>query len=425
MESGKRMEKIKELIQNKKVMAAILIVFVCALFIIVFVSSRLGKARQPEHGAMEASNTDSVKIVSTENTKPVEKDTAKIADMELETDAQGNISSVITENGETIDLASNEVETETKADGSISYKLADGSEIVVNQDGTTNINKKEETASKSQPSADINLKETTKTVTVDNSSQGGENISSNKGEENTTGIKLPVSDTQPSGNTAQEPLKPTEPQTPAQTVQEPSKSPESTTPQSTVCQHISTAKKVSVAATASSEGTWEKVCTNCGQVLETGAIHPYGAYEVDLGNGQTATIYGYYDNEVADEVYSRLNTYRQENGLNTLERVFDEQSKIRVVECVYDFGHIRPNGTELGDMHKYLFGENCSQRVTGLDTAQAFMDGLKASPGHNSNMLDSDCTMCGISVFHRIDFDEYGIPFSNMAFMVQHFGFEW
>ena len=429
------MEKLKELIQNKKILAVILIVCVGILFITVFVSNRLGKSKQAEYGVVEASNTDSVKTAHID-VKPTEKNTEaeKKTKMELETDAQGNVSSVVTENGETIDLTSGEIETETKADGSVSYKLADGSEVVVNQDGTAKVNKKEDV---SQTTASTSVKEIS-SVSVSHSSQIQENASSDKREENTksqeenTEEVPPVSqNTQPSNNgqqqqtseatTQQQVSKPV--QKPSE--QEPVQPTKPAEPQPTVCQHNSITKKVSKEATADSEGIWEKSCTSCGQVLETGSIHSYAAYEIDLGNGKSATIYGYYDNKVADEVYFRLNTYRQENGVNILERVFDEQSKIRVVECAYDFSHIRPNGGTPEDMHPYMFGENCGNARTGLDTAQAFMDGLKNSPGHNSNMLDSDCTMCGISVFHRMDFDEYGIPYSNMTFIVQNFGFEW
>lgn len=418
------MEKIKELIQNKKVMAAILIVFVCALFIAVFVFSRLGKSRQPEHGAVEASNTDSVKTVSTENTKPAEKDTTKTADMELETDAQGIVSSVITENGETIDLTSNEIETETKADGSVSYKLADGSEVVVNQDGTAKVNKKEETSRPAQPVTDV--KKTT--AAADNSSQAGEPSSSDKREENTAGTAPSVpQNTQPSNNTPQKPAEPvTAPPSP-QPVPEPPVS------QPTECQHMSTVRKVTAAATESADGAWAVVCSTCGSTLETGSIHSYGAHSVDIGGGQTATVYGYFDDEIADEVFRQLNTYRQENGLPALENRFHEESKIRAVECAYLFSHDRPNGQEFWEIHELIGVENIDYMIGGImlstDTpvsliSTAIMNDWKNSQGHNANML-TECELGGVGVFVTVIVDSDGIANREAVYAVQNFGTEY
>lgn len=284
------MERIKELIQNKKVLAAILIVCVGLLFIAVFVSNRLGKSRQAEHGVVEASDTDFVKTVHTDDTKPAEKNSEaeEKTEIELETDAQGNVSSVVTKNGETIDLTSGEIETETKVDGSVSYKLADGSEVVVNQDGTAKVNKKEEI---SQTVASTSVKETS-FVSENHSSQTQGNISSDKGEEvterqeeNTEAIPSVSQNTKPSNNGQQqpssEPVTVPAPQLPV---------PEPPAPQPTECQHINTTRKVTTAATESSHGAWATVCNGCGTTLETGSIHAYGAHNVDIGGGDRKSV---------------------------------------------------------------------------------------------------------------------------------------
>lgn len=427
------MEKIKELIQNKKIMAVILIVFVCALFIAVFVFSRLGKSRQPEHGTVEASNTDSVKTVSTENTKPAEKDTTKTADMELETDAQGIVSSVITENGETIDLTSDEIETETKADGSIAYKLADGSEVVVNQDGTAKVNKKEDV---SQTTASTSVKETS-SVSVSHSSQIQENASSDKREENTknregnTEAVPPVSqNTQPSNNGQQQ--QPSEPAT-MPTLQPPV--PEPPAPQPTECQHINTARKVTTAATESSHGAWVTICNGCGTTLETGSIHAYGAHSVDIGDGQTTTVYGYFDDGIADEIFKQLNTYRQENGLPVLENRFHEESKIRAMECAYLYSHDRPNGKNSWDLNELMGGENLAKLESGMLWWQAaenspsmvateIMQSWKNSYGHNANMLTED-ELGGVGVFVSMVVDSDGIASRESIYATQNFGTEY
>lgn len=427
------MEKLKELIQNKKVLAVILIVCVGLLFIAVFVSNRLGKSRQTEHGVVEASNTDSIKTVHAEDTKLTEKNTEveKKTELELETDAQGNVSSVVIENGETIDLTSSEIETETKADGSISYKLTNGSEVVVNQDGTAKVNKKEDV---SQTTASTSVKETS-SVSGSHSSQIQENVSSDKREENTKGQEEnteavpPVSqNTQPSDNGQQQSSEPATVPATQPPVSEPP------APQPTECQHTSTVRKVTTAATESSNGAWATVCNDCGTILETGSIHAYGAYSVDIGGGQTTTVYGYFDDEIADEIFKQLNTYRQENGLPVLENRFHEESKIRAMECAYLYSHDRPNGevvwvneligVENLNMSKrsalwWLAAENSPSMV-----ATEIMQSWKNSEGHNANML-TECELGGVGVFVTMIIDSDGIPSRDIIYAAQNFGTEY
>ncbi len=426
------MERIKELIQNKKVLAAILIVCVGLLFIAVFVSNRLGKSRQAEHGVVEASDTDFVKTVHTDDTKPAEKNSEaeEKTEIELETDAQGNVSSVVTKNGETIDLTSGEIETETKVDGSVSYKLADGSEVVVNQDGTAKVNKKEEI---SQTVASTSVKETS-FVSENHSSQTQGNISSDKGEEvterqeeNTEAIPSVSQNTKPSNNGQQqpssEPVTVPAPQLPV---------PEPPAPQPTECQHINTTRKVTTAATESSHGAWATVCNGCGTTLETGSIHAYGAHNVDIGGGQTTTVYGYFDDGIADEVFRQLNTYRQENGLPVLENRFHEESKIRAMECAYLFSHDRPNGGEFW-INEMIGGENLGMLENGIivltETSKSLiatklMQNWKNSYGHNLNMLTED-ELGGVGVFVSMVVDSDGIASRESIYAVQSFGTEY
>lgn len=425
------MERIKELIQNKKVLAAILIVCVGMLFITVFVSNRLGKSRQAERGVVEASNTDSVKTVHTDDTKPAEKNTEVEKKTELGTDTQGNVSSVITENGETIDLTSGEIETETKMDGSISYKLADGSEVVVNQDGTAKVNKKEEV---SQTIAGINMKETS-SISENHSSQTQGNVSSNKGEEfterqeeNTEAVPPVSQNTQPSNNGQQQTSEPATVPAPESSVPEPP------APQPTECQHTSTTRKVTTAVTESSHGAWATVCNGCGTTLETGSIHAYGAYSVDIGGGQTTTVYGYFDDGIADEIFKQLNTYRQENGLPALENRFHEEAKIRAMECAYLYSHDRPNGEEFW-INEMIGGENLNMSKRNAlwwlaaenspsMVATELMQSWKDSYGHNANMLTED-ELGGVGVFVTMVVDSDGIPSRDTIYAAQNFGTEY
>lgn len=384
------MEKAKELIQNKKILAIILIVCVGILFVAVVVSNSLGKSRQAEDGVIEASNTDCVKKVHTEDTKS-EKNTETEKKTELETDIQGNISSVVVENDEMKEESSQYV---------------------------------------------TNVKETV-SVSENHSSQTQGNISSDKGEEvterqeeNTEAIPSVSQNTQPSNNGQQQPS--SEPVTvpaPQPPVSEPP------APQPTECQHTSTTRKVTTAATESSHGAWATVCNGCGTTLETGSIHAYGAHSVDIGGGQTTTVYGYFDDEIADEVFKQLNTYRQENGLYVLENRFHEESKIRAMECAYLFNsnHDRPNGQELWELNELIGVENIAYMANGImlsiDTpasliATTIMNGWKNSEGHNANML-TECELGGVGVFVKIIVDSDGIANRESIYATQNFGTEY
>ena len=428
------MNQIKKfLIENKVIALIITIAVVLVTVSVAVIAGRSGKGNDSslKRSGLELSASDSERESSTREqfeTMLVEEEVTKEESAELETSADGSVSAVTTEDGSKIDLSSADVQKETSADGSTTYKMADGSQVVVDSNGSAKVIKTE-TVTKvvqnttSQPvsladSSSSNQSDAQATTSITTG------ISSSAASEQVT---APTSTTAPASTPAQSTTQtPTQPateaptQAPTQPTTEVPTQPETTfTP---VCYHDTEYrhKRITTPATESSYGAWEEYCDNCGKILETGSIHPYSAYQVDLGNGNTATVYGYYDDAMADEIYNQLNTYRQENGVGTLERVFDAESKIRAMELAYSFSHIRPNGQDF-DLNPYMLGEN----IAGGDSADEFMNGWKNSPGHNSNMLDSDYTMCGVSVFHRVDFDFDGVPFNNTTNAVQNFGFEW
>lgn len=158
----------------------------------------------------------------------------------------------------------------------------------------------------------------------------------------------------------------------------------------------------------------------------------YPKYEVktiDLGNGETTKVYGYYDREMADEVFDMVNEYRVENGLNELgtSDYIKSLSDIRSAEQMYteiynqqntDYeygGHERPNktmcGTVAGENGAYSYGEN-AQFGTLIEDYQAggllqkieitpehIMELFEESEGHNENLLESSYNGVGISIF--------------------------
>lgn len=129
------MKGMKSLLQNKKIQAAILIFLICVLFIAVLVSSRSGKNNSIwSYGEATDSDAQETTIILEEITRELEA--------EVETDTNGKIFSILVED-ETIDLSSDEIETEKKSDGSVTYKVGDDTNVVINTDGTVKVIKTE------------------------------------------------------------------------------------------------------------------------------------------------------------------------------------------------------------------------------------------------------------------------------------------
>ena len=447
------MNQIKKfLIENKVIALIITIAVVLVTVSVAVIAGRSGKGNGSslKRSGPELSASDSEKESSTQQqfeTMLVEEEVTKEESAELETSSDGSVSAVTTEDGSKIDLSSADIQKETSADGSTTYKMADGSQVVVDSNGSAKVIKTETVTKVVQNTTNqpVSL--------VDSSSSNQPDVqvtTSNPASSSSAAseqVTAPVATTAPASTPAQSTTQtPTQPATEAPTqaptqpaTEAPTQAPTQPTteaptqPETTftpVCYHDTEYrhKRITTPATDSSYGTWEEYCDNCGKILETGSIHPYSAYQVDLGNGNTATVYGYYDDAIADEIYNQLNAYRQENGVGTLDRVFDAESKIRAMELAYSFSHTRPNGSEPADMNRFLFGENIAMGEQGgsaISKAGGIMSLWKNSPLHNDNMLDSDCTMCGIGVFVKLTFNSDNIPVKEELCSVQNFGFEW
>ena len=139
-------------------------------------------------------------------------------------------------------------------------------------------------------------------------------------------------------------------------------------------------------------------------------------YTVDLGNGNTTTVVGIYDQEYSQQVVALVNQYRAANGLNTLTAA-DFNADIRGYEIAYSFGHTRPNGSSCFTVMPSIggAGENIA---AGYGTPDAVMTGWKNSPGHNENLLNASWTKIDVACFRVLknDNESYGI------YWVQLFG---
>ena len=172
------------------------------------------------------------------------------------------------------------------------------------------------------------------------------------------------------------------------------------------------------------------VCAkSTAQQTRTMTFPKYKIQEIDLGNGKTTKVYGYYDTVMADEVYKLLNEYREQNGVPKLgtndymKSLADKRSPEEFYVNRYnaDHGenvftaHERPNRTMcwtvVGDNGNLTYGENSlsyllipKEFTGGLIqqveySANKIIESFKFSSEHDANMLDPNYGGVGISVF--------------------------
>jgi len=129
-------------------------------------------------------------------------------------------------------------------------------------------------------------------------------------------------------------------------------------------------------------------------------------HKVDLMNGQYCSVYGHFDDEMAEEVFKLTNEYRVANGLPPYEKgnaILNEAVHIRALEIVDKVSptlcHTRPNGdraiTSFGSDARCC-GENLGRYQK---TAEDIVEGWKYSPGHNRNLLKTDAKYLSVGVF--------------------------
>ena len=197
---------------------------------------------------------------------------------------------------------------------------------------------------------------------------------------------------------------------------------------------------------------FEVYATTVPQLIRTKTYPKCQTITVELGNGETAEVQGYYDTEMANEMYELLNQYRTDNGLNILQKAeyLQNISDIRSAESAYTHWynlansngniyepHYRPDRTYFSSIYGTGYGnagENSTttswiteEEATGIlrpttITADAFMEGFKNSKEHNEHMLDADFTKVGISIFIGYVKDEKDqFTGSKHVFVLQNF----
>ena len=134
-------------------------------------------------------------------------------------------------------------------------------------------------------------------------------------------------------------------------------------------------------------------------------------YVIDLGNGETTTVTGHYEIEMAQEIFEQLNEYRVANGLTELadaSEVLQEAADIRGYEIVHTFDHIRPNGVRA--LSSFSASTRCcAENIAAYQkSAEQVMNDWKESSGHNANMLSEYSESVAISVFAEPYLNKYG-----------------
>lgn len=177
-----------------------------------------------------------------------------------------------------------------------------------------------------------------------------------------------------------------------------------------------TGVRVSKAGTYTTSSGVKVTTDSTGKVTKT-TQKVYQYVSIDLGDGTYKTVYGYYDDEMTDELIDMLNEYRVSNGLSklTVSTGLMQAAKTRSAEISYYFSHDRPNGTDCFVLSDEMSGENIA---AGYGSAESVMSGWKNSTGHNANMLGA-YTKIGISVFVAVDGDNEGYS----RYFVQNFGY--
>ena len=161
-----------------------------------------------------------------------------------------------------------------------------------------------------------------------------------------------------------------------------------------------------VPATDYSTGTRRMTCRVCGTVLEG----EYAlAHTVDIGNGQTATVYGYWDLEQTALMFEYLNEWRRANGIPEVLNGNDGTARKRALECAYYYSHTRPNGEDCFSSYETTGWRGAAENIAaGYSGAKAVTEGWKNSSGHNTNMLNSEYNYAVVSMFVVVDNSKTG-----------------
>lgn len=102
-------------------------------------------------------------------------------------------------------------------------------------------------------------------------------------------------------------------------------------------------------------------------------------------------------NKVAQDALNDVNAERTANGLTPLtwNTGLEQAAEVRAQECLTDFSHTRPDGSDWWTVNSDLmYGENLAYNY---DDAKSLVDAWMASPDHRANILNGEYQTVGIA----------------------------
>ncbi|MCR5803442.1 MAG: DUF4214 domain-containing protein [Clostridia bacterium] len=152
---------------------------------------------------------------------------------------------------------------------------------------------------------------------------------------------------------------------------------------------------------------FKDICKSNGIVVNMPSSAP--AYKADpkvtisvSTSSGTQSITGYYDRELAIAIMDKTNAYRSSLGVGQVKVNAEiiKATDIRCAETVVSFAHTRPNGSSFSTANPNYktYSENLAAGTGKLD-ADTVVNLWKNSTNHNKNMINSQWTNIGVSVF--------------------------
>lgn len=146
-----------------------------------------------------------------------------------------------------------------------------------------------------------------------------------------------------------------------------------------------------------------KECIFCGKEIESYPI-TMQTITIELKDGETDTVTGFYDERFTEEVYTLLNELRDSKGLEPLAKNLDtvESAKVRTAEIGWQeyhdiaLTHERPNGQRGYTVNALVYSENIAY---GFTSPEGVMQGWKDSNSHYKAMVSPIYESVAISCF--------------------------
>ncbi|MBP9996061.1 MAG: Ig-like domain-containing protein [Lachnospiraceae bacterium] len=180
------------------------------------------------------------------------------------------------------------------------------------------------------------------------------------------------------------------------------------------CAHCeySVTQEVAKEATPTEDGEVDFVCSTCGCIKDRVVIHAHDKYEVNIGEGRSAIVRGYYDTAKANELLDAVNEYRIDNNALPLavDSKLSDAAGVRAYEIAYLYSHNRPCGEEWSSVERNtMMAENMV--VCSSDDIGDVLDVILSCEVQKDNIQNAKYKSVGIKVFNKLEFPDNGYDF--------------